>query len=490
MADSSSLLSEEQLCGFIPGLQILEAIAKAKQEHKVLLVYLTDTSLEDHKKMVATTWKNSEILKMLTEDFVAVILFRNSEYANYFEQIYTPTQFPAVYLILNGLPLHIFFGYTDEMRLVATLKEIKHKMERANVPQASTTQTQMSTEPSTSQTQSLEQSLPSPIDRQEQLPSESTPSSLSSSLQQTSQQTQTSLEDRNNQNTVTNQTERRLTPEEINSELQRLRQKIKERREQKAKENELLQYEQERQRIESGKAFQETRKRLQELKDAKDIEELKREREEAHRYKEYLREQLRRDKLDRESNQQRNQTLSSSQRPPTLPSNTPSMKSGIQKVYNNTILKFRLLNGESLSQEFPVSETLRAVVQFLNRVCGYKTTYYLKTTFPPHVFTVSEYDRTLQELNLVPNATLILTESATSPRTSSPVSSLTNSLPSTTTSWFRSVLGRFWNFFGYQDNENNDTSHVSINNQPQRTERRQPWEAAKSSSTTSLSSET
>jgi hypothetical protein len=33
----------------------------------------------------------------------------------------------------------------------------------------------------------------------------------------------------------------------------------------------------------------------------------------------------------------------------------------------------------------------------------------LRMSYPPHVFTASEYDLTLQQLGLVPNATLLIT---------------------------------------------------------------------------------
>lgn len=71
-----------------------------------------------------------------------------------------------------------------------------------------------------------------------------------------------------------------------------------------------------------------------------------------------------------------------------------------------TIIQLRFPDGSSLKQEFQVNDTLRQVRTFIDTIIGVGHAYNIKTTFPSK--TLAETNDTLEQLNLVPNATLAI----------------------------------------------------------------------------------
>jgi len=86
-----------------------------------------------------------------------------------------------------------------------------------------------------------------------------------------------------------------------------------------------------------------------------------------------------------------------------MESNSPSMKER-----TTTDLQIRLLNGETIRQQFSVHETLEEVRNFIDTKIQIRR-YTILTRYPHHVFSLSEESSTLAALHLVPSATLIIT---------------------------------------------------------------------------------
>jgi len=71
----------------------------------------------------------------------------------------------------------------------------------------------------------------------------------------------------------------------------------------------------------------------------------------------------------------------------------------------------RLLNGESVVEIFEAKKTLGEVMRALNEKYKVTVPYNFRMTFPSRVFTPADDNQTLLQLNLVPNATLVMTQS-------------------------------------------------------------------------------
>lgn len=68
-------------------------------------------------------------------------------------------------------------------------------------------------------------------------------------------------------------------------------------------------------------------------------------------------------------------------------------------VYNNTIPQIRLLGGGAVVHEFAASAKLEEVERFVeSQTTSPGGSCTLMTSFPKHVFTREEADKTLQEL--------------------------------------------------------------------------------------------
>jgi len=79
------------------------------------------------------------------------------------------------------------------------------------------------------------------------------------------------------------------------------------------------------------------------------------------------------------------------------------------QVSPNTTILIRLTNGDVMRQVFETSATLSIVHQFIdeNRTDG-DCEYTMRTTFPVHIFSEQDDNKTLQQLQLVPSGTIIL----------------------------------------------------------------------------------
>ncbi|XP_060860003.1 UBX domain-containing protein 1-A-like [Metopolophium dirhodum] len=86
-------------------------------------------------------------------------------------------------------------------------------------------------------------------------------------------------------------------------------------------------------------------------------------------------------------------------------------KRGKKKDYTQTKLKICLTNGQTIVQTFNIKEIMAAVRVYieLNRSDG-DAPFGLMTRFPRKVFTCDDYEKSLDQLGLVPSAVLTLTK--------------------------------------------------------------------------------
>lgn len=101
--------------------------------------------------------------------------------------------------------------------------------------------------------------------------------------------------------------------------------------------------------------------------------------------------------------------------PVAAPQPTPAPTSTITsppKDYKQTRIQIRLPNGTALTETFEKNEQLSAVrlfVQLKQEESGVAS-FGMMTTFPRKVFAGDDYDMTLEQLGLVPSATIMVTK--------------------------------------------------------------------------------
>jgi len=202
--------------------------------------------------------------------------------------------------------------------------------------------------------------------------------------------------------------------------------------------------------------MQVAKRRIKDKKFNSEVSEIKREKQETEEYHKQL---VKRIKEEKEEKKRKREQQVSPPTSPLLPSQTPSLSPS--KNYTTAMIRVRLLDGTTISKEFQAMDTLQTVKKYIDQTCKYTRLYYIKTNFPNHIFTSTEYSSTLQQLHLVPNATLIITEGNitsvnnnlinvnTPTQTTSNATSANASYFSSIMYHFSSITNYLWSFLGY-----------------------------------------
>lgn len=110
-------------------------------------------------------------------------------------------------------------------------------------------------------------------------------------------------------------------------------------------------------------------------------------------------------KQDKEERQSKSQPLS----PVTTNVPKPESTSPLQFKSDKTRLQFKLPDGSSNTHEFSISDTLQSVIGYINENLKLTfTNFKLSTTFPRREFSVGDYSQTLADLQLIPNAVILI----------------------------------------------------------------------------------
>lgn len=180
-------------------------------------------------------------------------------------------------------------------------------------------------------------------------------------------------------------------------------------REEKEKQEAL---EKERVRIKSGKDITEIKRKMEEDEMKKIVEQRKREKEDEKKARQRVKDLIESDKAARKAKLSKNDSV-----PVSLPPPTPAPSTSAQPViatppkdYKETRIQLRLPDGSSVVETFDKNESLAAVRLFLQLKLGNEPleAFSLMTTFPRKVFNSDDFDMTLEKLQLVPSATIMV----------------------------------------------------------------------------------
>jgi len=202
-----------------------------------------------------------------------------------------------------------------------------------------------------------------------------------------------------------------LTEEEKKAQLKLIEEKIAKKRAEREEREKQDALEKERMRIKSGKDMTEIRKKMEDDEMKKIMDERKREKAEEKAARDRVRAQIESDKEARR--------LRAGQSPAAPAQVVPQASTASSSVtsppkdYKQTRVQIRLPNGTALTETFDKNEQLAAVRLFVQLKQGDEagvTTFGMMTTFPRKVFGEEDYEMTLEQLGLVPSATIMVTK--------------------------------------------------------------------------------
>ncbi|CAG9798685.1 unnamed protein product [Chironomus riparius] len=205
-----------------------------------------------------------------------------------------------------------------------------------------------------------------------------------------------------------------LTEEEKKQQLALIDEKIKVKRAEREKREKEEALEREKLRIKSGKDMTEVKRKMEEDEMKKIVEERKREKQEEKAARDRVRAQIEADKAARRLKAGLEPTPIS---PPTIVQPVQQFVATPPKDYKETRIQIRLPNGSTLIETFNKQEQLAAVRLFVQLKQGEAPIpgvfpFSMMTSFPRKVFNDEDFEKSLEELQLVPSATIMVTKNA------------------------------------------------------------------------------
>ncbi|CAL2029721.1 unnamed protein product [Caenorhabditis brenneri] len=194
-----------------------------------------------------------------------------------------------------------------------------------------------------------------------------------------------------------------LTAEEKAAKVLEIREKIKVHQEKKAKLEAEEAREKERKRREDGKAMVAHKEAARDREIREAAEQRRREKNEDEIARKRVLEQI---KLDKEARKARAAGQPVPEPKPTAP--VAPVVVAPPKDYTSTTLQFRLLDGQTVRQQFQATEPLAMVRAWIETNHANGVPFSLMTPFPRKVFTEDDMGTPLKCLNLVPSANIVL----------------------------------------------------------------------------------
>ncbi|XP_063905511.1 UBX domain-containing protein 4-like isoform X2 [Zophobas morio] len=364
--------------------EIAQAIVTSKAKQAIFVVYVHGK--DEKSSQITELINNPEVVKILGSDsFVAIKIEAESVPYQQFSQIYKQVPVPSVYFIgKQGVPLEIVKEASDVKSFQGQLNLILQKGGLS--PISAQTQDFIKSE------QVAEPSAPAPVSapapenvvcdngvcviKRDEKPSTS---------QETQSEDATSVENQE------------LSVEE---KVERAKQLVEKKREEKKKEEMEKERQQEIERRKMGQNVQQL-KRWQDDQELKQVlEEREKEKRESQAARERVLAQIAQDKAERAAKFS----------PPAAPQPAPAAPTPPRPVNTNVArLQFRMPDGKTSTNDFPSTDTLESVHNYIKASLNLSfSTYTLSTTFPRREFTDDDKTQTLLELGLVPTAVILI----------------------------------------------------------------------------------
>lgn len=200
-----------------------------------------------------------------------------------------------------------------------------------------------------------------------------------------------------------------LTEEEKAEQRARLQQRLVEKRLMRQEEEKKQAIEAEKIRRKSGRDLSSAKDNFDRQRKLQDAENRKREMLEAKRAKEEIMAKVAADKAARQAAKAKPAAQASTQ-PPAQTASTVGGAPPEKKQYTDCKVRVRLPDGKAVMHTFAPTDKLSAVVTFVRSHYA-EGSFSLKMAMPPKTFQGTDMDKTLQDLNLMPSANLMVIKS-------------------------------------------------------------------------------
>ncbi|XP_039198283.1 UBX domain-containing protein 4 isoform X4 [Crotalus tigris] len=377
---------------WFPGT-IPAAIAAAKQRSAVFVVFVQGQ--DEQSTEMAASWENAKVSEAATDDFVAIKIDTQSEACLQFSQIYPVVCIPSSFFIGdNGIPLEVIAGSVSAEELIARIHKVKqmHLIKAEGLESSASCSSSLCSNPEDSQSQTAETSE-TELERLRLTPDEG-----EVNLVQTSEKDDRRVEQ---------------TTDDLAARVERVTQKLEERREEKKKEEEQKEIKKEIERRKTGKEMLEYKRKQEDELTKRILEERNREKAEEKAARERIRQQIAMDRAERAARFARSKEEADAAKAAALQAKQAEMearkemsqkeKSAIARI------QFRLPDGSSFTNSFPSDAPLEEAHRFAAQIVG--NTYgnfSLATMFPRREFTKEDYKKKLLDLGLAPSASIVL----------------------------------------------------------------------------------
>ncbi|XP_018328807.1 UBX domain-containing protein 4 [Agrilus planipennis] len=377
---------------------IAEAVAASKRKGAVFVVFIEGAN--DISKSLSDLLSNETISnKIENENFVAIKIEENSVPHQQFSHIYKEATKPSLYFIgKNGILLEVISNEISAIELTVKLDEITQR-NAGPIPQSSSGATQ-----SQNFIHSEQKSQNDRSNHEQEKEVRDQPKRRNNTSPRRSPQGADSLLHKQDKPEVSSSIE---TPDEQEAKLKKYQETIQMKKEEKELEEKQKEKEEELKRRKVGQDVQKL-KRWQEEQDLKQlVEQREKQKREEQQARQRVLAQIAQDKAERAAKFA--SPGSSAQSPPTQPTAPITAPPKLSSNPNTARLQLRLPDGSSHTHEFASSATLQDVREFIaaNLNMAFRT-YTLSTMFPRREFSENDYSQTLADLQLVPNAVILI----------------------------------------------------------------------------------
>ncbi|XP_067891143.1 UBX domain-containing protein 4 isoform X2 [Heterodontus francisci] len=393
---------------------IPDAIAFAKQHNAVFIVFIRGD--DEQSRQMATSWEAEEVAEATVNSFVAIKMDAKSETCVQFSQIYPVVCIPSSFFIGdNGIPLEVVAGSVTAVELVTRIQKVKEMHRQKNVAAAGDNQ-----ENHVGQSQASTSESPETAEPNEPQVSDKTTESMGTTALPVRSKDSPKMSARNDHSDhagpsgkisccIDEASATSQDGEDLNIRVERLAKKLEDRREQKKEEELANEIKVEIERRKLGKEMVDFKRKQEEDRTKRMLEERSRDKEEERLARERIRQQIALDRAERAARYAKTkEEAEAAKRAFELERQANEARKKIEKSKMCRI-QFRLPDGSSFTNQFSADACLAEARDFAeSRVGGIYGRFELAITFPRKQFAKEDYNKTLTELELVPSASIIL----------------------------------------------------------------------------------
>ncbi|XP_063070155.1 UBX domain-containing protein 4 isoform X2 [Engraulis encrasicolus] len=415
------------------------AIASAKQQNSVFVVVITGD--DELSEQMMSSWEDEAVAAASNNSFVAIKIDAKSETCVQFSQIYPVVCIPSSFFIgENGIPLEVVAGSVSAEELTKRIQKVKQMhFQQAAHPNNNAAETEMHAEPSPQTSteavtaaaapevqpspQQHTPASPEPEPEAPTCPMESSeePAPVSTSKESLSRPVEEngavgaltpgdegSLSLSSDDVSLASQSE-----EGLDAKVDRLTKKLEERREQKKKGEEETEIRKEVERRKMGKEMLDFKRKHEDDRTKRMLEERNREKAEEKAARDRVKQQIALDRADRAARYAQNHEEVEAARIAALQARQAEQEARKEHTQRERSaiarIQFRLPDGSSFTNQFSSDALLQEAHHFAAQEVGNRYGHFsLATMFPRREFKGEDLEKTLQELELAPSASIVL----------------------------------------------------------------------------------